>query len=228
MNMNEIYKQLLVETYTGGIETSPRGKLTRELIAARVKIDPRDNIVTLPGFETNLEYAQAELAWYLSGTNDFRKLCKFSKVWEKYSDDGKTVNSAYGYQMLGNHPDCHGINQLQWVEDELRRDPDSRRCVVNINFPVHKLSKSDVPCTIALQFLVREGELICIAYMRSNDLYYGFRNDVYCFTEMQKMLAKKLEVGIGPYFHVAGSLHLYEKELAKVKEAFITEAKLKC
>jgi hypothetical protein len=83
-------------------------------------------------------------------------------------------------------------------------------------------------CTIALQFLVREGELICIAYMRSNDLYYGFRNDVYCFTEMQKMLAKKLEVGIGPYFHIAGSLHLYEKELQKVKAAFGLEDKRRC
>jgi len=221
MSLNDTYRALLIAATTNGIETSPRGMLTRELIAARVEIDPNDNIITLPGFETNLEYAKAELEWYLSGTNKFKALGKFSKVWEKFSDDGETVNSAYGYQIYGNHP-AVGIDQMKWVEDELRKDPDSRRAVVNINLPSHKDHHSkDLPCTIALEYLIRGGKLHAITYMRSNDIYFGFRNDIYCFTELQKILAKKLGIEAGTYFHIAGSLHIYKKQMDKVREVLL-------
>ena len=219
-SLNDTYRELLILATTSGNEVSPRGMKTHELITAAIALNPNDNIVTLKGFETNLEYAQAELAWYLSGTNKFKSLGKFAKVWEKYSEDGETVNSAYGYQMFGNHP-AVGFDQMKWVEDELKRDSNSRRAVVNINLPPHKTEKLDVPCTIALQYLLRNGKLIAITYMRSNDLYFGFRNDVYCFTEMQKIMAKKLGVEAGMYFHIVGSLHIYEPQMQKVKELLI-------
>ena len=73
----------------------------------------------------------------------------------------------------------------------------------------------DLPCTISLQYLIREGALHCIVYMRSNDLWLGFPYDVFCFTAFQTKLAMELGVKLGTYTHIAGSLHLYERNLVQ-------------
>ena len=52
-------------------------------------------------------------------------------------------------------------------------------------------------------------------YMRSNDLWMGFPYDVFQFTCLQTLLAMELDVELGTYTHVAGSLHLYERDYAK-------------
>jgi thymidylate synthase len=47
--------------------------------------------------------------------------------------------------------------------------------------------------------------------MRSNDIWMGFPYDVFSFTAMQCLMAMELGLGIGTYTHIAGSLHLYER-----------------
>jgi thymidylate synthase len=76
-----------------------------------------------------------------------------------------------------------------------------------------------MPCTISLQYLIRDDKLYAITTMRSNDAYLGFRNDLYCFTELQKKMAKELNVELGWYQHQVGSLHLYHDKLDKIIEA---------
>lgn len=51
--------------------------------------------------------------------------------------------------------------------------------------------------------------------MRSNDLWFGFCNDQYCFSKLQEMVSKRLNIGIGWYYHFANDLHLYEKHFNK-------------
>ena len=219
---DDVYKSLLIEAYTHGLKSSPRGQETRELIAKRIALDPNDNIITLPGFKTALKYAKKELEWYMSGSNKIADMGEFSHVWEKYSDDGVTANSAYGYQIFGNHPDVR-VNQWEWVVSKLTADRDSRQCFININLPSHKERPTkDLCCTIGIQYFIRENKLHSITYIRSNDIYYGFRNDIYCFCEMQKLMAKRLSIEVGTYFHVAGSLHLYQPQFEKVEELIKT------
>jgi thymidylate synthase len=190
----------------------------RELIAQTIEINPNDNIITLKGYETNLEYAQEEFNWYLSGTNKIAYSPKIFKIWCKYSDDGIHARSAYGHKIFST-PCQDAINQWDWIIDELQRDSDTRRAIININSIEDKnhISK-DIPCTIALQYFIRQQKLFAITYMRSNDAYYGFRNDVYCFCELQKLLAQKLNITTGAYFHVVGSLHLYESTIDMLKK----------
>jgi thymidylate synthase len=215
---NDVYAKLLIKAYTTGLQSFPRGQETRELIAARVVLDPKDNIITLPGFKTDLKYAKKELEWYYSGSNRIVDMGEYAKVWEKFSDDGVTVNSAYGYQIFGHHPDVR-MDQWKWVVNKLKDDKDSRQCVININLPAHKEKPTkDMCCTLALQYFVRDSKLHSITYIRSNDIYFGFRNDIYCFCEFQKKMARELELKVGSYVHVAGSLHLYQPQFKKVED----------
>lgn len=214
MTLNDLYKKTLENIWINGKESSPRSMKIKELMAHTLVLDnPKDNIITIPEFETNLNYAKEELEWYKSGRNDIKFSPLIKKVWEKYSDDKKTVNSAYGFYMFNNK-----FKQWDWIKNKLKEDLDTRQAVININQFYHKndLTK-DFPCTIYCQVLVRDKKLNWITNMRSNDIYLGFRNDLYCFTELQQKLAKELNLELGSYYHFASSLHLYEQQFEKVK-----------
>ena len=227
ISINEIYKKLLIDIYTNGETRMPRGMECKELRPGIVTLENSlDNIITLPGFETNLEYAKEELRWYLNGTGDINFSPLIKRVWEKFSDDGQTVNSNYGERIFGRHSKI-SLNQFEWVIQKLKDDPDSRQAVININswFDKEKPTK-DFPCTLNIQYFIVNNSLESIVYMRSNDIYLGFRNDVYCFTEIQKLLAEKLGVKPGKYYHIAGSMHLYKAQYHKV-EKLLNEEKNK-
>ena len=207
-------------------EVKPRDMKVKELLCYTMKLDAKYKLIELPGFETNENYAHEELSWYLAATNriDFSPLIE--KTWKKFSDDGLTVNSAYGHRIFGSH-ELIKINQWQWVKDKLCEDRDSRQAIINLNSAFDKEKKTkDFICTIALQFFIRNNSLNMITYMRSQDIYYGTRNDIYCFMSMQEMMAKELDVSLGNYYHVCGSLHIYEKHFKKI-EKLLKDIKIK-
>ena len=74
---------------------------------------------------------------------------------------------------------------------------------------------NDLNCTVCLQFIVRDEKLYCTTYMRSNDLWLGFPYDVFQFTCIQIRMAMELGLDIGSYTHIAGSLHIYERDFEK-------------
>ena len=217
--LNKIYIKILKDIWNNGIEVNPRGMKTKELLSySFILKNPKNRIITIENFETNTNYAEIEYQWYLSGKNtiDFHPLLK--KIWNKYSDDGITVNSAYGYQIFGNDKKVN-INQWEWIKEELRKDSNSRRCIININLPHFKNHDSkDIPCTCYFQILVRNNKLHWITTMRSQDIFLGFRNDIYCFTRLQEKLSEELNISLGNYYHFVGSIHLYENQFEKVKQ----------
>lgn len=219
MSLNDIYKKALKDLMINGHYVKPRGIPAKEILGYRFELDdPTDNVITLKGFETNVAYAAEELKWYLSGSNRIDFSPRIKRVWKQYSDDGTTANSAYGFYLFKQHP----LSQWKWCLDKLRHDRDSRQAVININQPYHKYGRfkgatADFPCTMYVQLLIRDGKLVWITNIRSNDIYLGFRNDVYCFTELQKIAAQHLDCGVGQYLHFAGSLHLYAAQFEKVR-----------
>lgn len=217
MKIDDIYMDMLYDLYHNGSLVSARGMKAYEVLAYKLLLDPKDNIIKLPGFETNMEYAAQELAWYYSGDPSINYSPLIKRIWEKYSDDGITVNSNYGERIYGKHPQIK-IDQWGWVKKKLTKDPETRQAVININTYFDKYRETkDFPCTISMQFFNRGNCLDMIVYMRSNDAYYGFRNDIYCFSELQKLMAKELNIDAGRYWHIAGSMHLYEKDWPKVE-----------
>ena len=216
--INEIYLDTIKKIWFHGNEVSPRGLKCKELLGEKIVIDNiTDNIITLEELKTNVKYAEEEFKWYLSGTNRIDWSPLIEKVWKKYSPDGETANSAYGYRIFGN--DQIAIDQWEWCIEQLRKDPDTRQALININNAYDKNLEKDIPCTISLQFLLRDNRLHMICNMRSSDIYFGFRNDLYCFTRLQQAMADELGVEYGKYIQIAGSLHMYEKDYEKIKKS---------
>jgi thymidylate synthase len=164
-------------------------------------------------------YICGELLWYVLGRNDVAFINKFAGLWGRISDDGKTSYSAYGDIVFKRH----GFNQVEKIIQLLCNDPESRRAVINFNVPNERVIETkDEICTIALQFLIRDGKLHCIGIMRSNDVWYGLPYDVIFFTELTKYIARRLNIPYGTYTHDVISLHVYErnyKDIINLTEA---------
>lgn len=185
------------------------GEVHGEVINAITEIlDPTKNILNSDVRKLSMRYAIGELLWYLSGNNSLKEIQKYTKNWDRMSDDGKTVNSNYGY-CIKNKFD---FDQWEYVKNLLKKDPNTRQAVIHIKTADNKESK-DVNCTVCLQFLIRCDKLYLTVYMRSNDIWLGFPYDVFQFTCMQILMSMELGVGLGTYTHVAGSLHLYARDL---------------
>ena len=175
--------------------------------------DPTNNMIRAPWRKWKHKYAEAEWRWYWSGDRSIEKLGelygKIPAIWKRMADDHGNVNSNYGHQWNRN-------SQLDYVIEKLRRDPNTRQATVSIyDGKEHSLYSRDTPCTYAIQFTVVNDKLNMCVTMRSNDLWYGFCNDQYCFSELHKIVAEETHYDVGSYYHFAHNLHLYEKDLGK-------------
>lgn len=192
------------------------GDVIGEIINAVTIIeDPTRNIMKNTIRNLPMRYCIGELLWYLSGNNSLSAIQKYSKNWDRMSDDGETVNSNYGALIQWEH----GFNQLTMCEEILRKDPTSRQAVIHLKPARDIISEptKDLPCTVCLQYIIRQNKLYATTYMRSNDLWMGFPYDVFQFTCLQILLAMRLNIDLGTYTHIAGSLHLYERNYKEKK-----------
>ena len=203
------YRQCLEEILGRGAFAAPRDLPTREVLHCSFALsDPRARTLNVRQYSTS--YCIAEALWYLLGRNDAQWIERYAAFWRKIAKPDGSCTSAYGFKVLP---------QLNRVVEELRESPSSRRAVVNILLPTDHDNPLDVPCTIALQYLVRDGRLHAQTYMRSCDVVWGLPYDVFSFTVFQELVAGLLGLPLGNYVHTATSLHLYERHGARASNA---------
>ncbi|MFC9702359.1 thymidylate synthase [Streptomyces sp. NPDC056943] len=205
---------------------APRGHASREQLGVRFRLARADQRVPfVPARRLNIVFNFAEALWYLAGRDDLDFIAYYAPSIRNYSADGsRLTGTAYGRALFGaaeGRPD-------QWpsVVETLREDPDSKRAVIQI-FRGEELQvpgNPDVSCTLGLQFLLREGALHGVGFMRANDVYRGMTSDVFSFTFLQEMLARELGVPVGSYVHQVGSLHLYDPDHARALEVLADPA----
>lgn len=212
------YYAVMEQIMLYGEESSPRGQKIKELRGMHLEItNPRKRLIFNGQRDLNLFFNMGECLWYLSGSNDVEQVSFYNKAWRKYSDDGKTLNSAYGNRIFGNESRV-GFDQWKTIIELLRRDPDSRQAIIHIHLPKDLFESSkDVPCTLHFQFFIRGGKLEMHTTMRSNDIIWGSTYDIFSFTMFQELIALELGIPMGGYHHHVGSWHIYDyhEELCK-------------
>ena len=203
------YVDVVETVLRDGRTTSPRGQVTTELLDVIIEVeDPYDVLPVGVGRKLNLGIAAYEAAQLVAGVSEPDVITKIAPQFERYMDNG-AFWGAYG-RRVG--------DQLEAVVRKLSEDPDSRQAVVTLWNPDmdNTPGKSDYPCTVMFQFLIRDGELIMHTTMRSNDVWLGLAYDAFMFTQCQITIAGALGVPVGSYHHHAVSLHLYERDVPKV------------
>ena len=207
-NANEAYELLLNQTIEHGEDFDD----TKAIFNCGFYImNPQKNHITNKERKWSLKYAEAEWQWYLSGDPSISKLGelygKIPPIWEKMADSLGNVRSNYGWQWKRNA-------QIDYVTAKLKTNPKTRHAAISIfdgkEFDTYR---NDTPCTYAVQFTIINDKLCMSVYMRSNDIWYGFCNDQYQFSSLQKMVADRLNLEIGWYYHHAHNMHLYNNKL---------------
>ena len=176
--------------------------------------NPMNNHISCEQRNWKQDYAEAEWQWYLSGDRNTKKLGelygKVPEIWKRMADGKGNVNSNYGWQWERN-------NQLDKIIKLLSDNPKTRQAAISIyDAKEIKSYKYDTPCTYAIQFTILDNKLNMCVTMRSNDLWYGFCNDQYCFSKLQKLVADETGWPVGTYFHFAHNLHLYNNIIKKL------------
>jgi len=207
-NANEAYEYLHDRIIQDGVEFAN----TKALFNVGFYItDPLDNKIINRERNWKQEYAEAEWQWYLSGNNNIAELGrlygKTPEIWKRMADDKGNVNSNYGWQWKRNA-------QLDMVIEMLKQNKETRQAAISI-YDGKEITDyaHDTPCTYAVQFTVIHDRLDMCVTMRSNDLWYGFCNDQYCFSMLQGLVAHELNVEPGVYYHFAHNMHLYNDKI---------------
>lgn len=190
-----------------GLESSPRRNPTLELLNDSFgPIWTGYPAIAAPARKLNYAFMYAEAAWIMSGRNDLDFIAKYCNNIRQYSDNGKTMTGAYG---------PHVVSQYKYVVKTLVEDPHSRQAVMTIWTPRPERSR-DIPCTVSLQFFVRDKHLYAIVNMRSNDVWLGLPYDFFVFWHIARGIIAELQQVV-MYLHSvpivvinAGSRHLYK------------------
>jgi thymidylate synthase len=168
-----------------------------------------------------------ESMWMLNGNNDVATIGYYAKQMLQYTDDGETLNGAYGFRWR-NH---FGYDQLDAVIAELRKNPGSRRCVIsmwdgkgedvehesgigmyNEYKPSDLLNQTskDLPCNTAVYVDICQGKLNITVTNRSNDMIWGaYGANAVHYAFLHEYLANKIGVEVGNYYQVSNNLHIY-------------------
>ena len=209
-NADSAFSYFLNEIRCNGVEFGD----TKALFNVGFTIEhPTDMMILNGERQWNREYADAEWQWYLSGDCNISKLGeiygKIPPIWKRMADEDGNVNSNYGWQWQRNH-------QLDNIVAMLESNPDTRQAAISI-YDAKEIDdgcyQNDTPCTYAVQFTILNNKLNMAVVMRSNDLWFGFCNDQYCFASLQILVAYELGIECGEYYHYAHNLHLYNNKL---------------
>lgn len=210
-NVSEAWLKIINHIDIHGDILSPRGQEVKEVRNMSVQIrNPKKRIITNPIRKMSLPFAFGELLWYISGRNDLSMMQYYSSRMKSFSDDGETLNSAYGHRIFGKHKDI-GFDQWNHAYHKLMEDIDTRQAIIHLHTPNQKKTKDEV-CTLSLQFLIRNNKLDMVTNMRSNDIIWGFTYDIFAFTSLQELMANQLGMDVGIYYHNVASMHIYKKD----------------
>ena len=221
MRANTVWLNNLSKVLSEGAEIDPRGLRTREIIAHTSVVDMTRPVVTHLGREMGFKFLAAEAHWILSGDNRVETIRPYANI-AQFSDDGYRFQGAYGPKVS---------EQLRYVCETLSLDPGSRQAVLTV-WRENPRQSRDIPCTISLQFIIRDNRINCIATMRSSDLWLGWVYDVFNFTMITTWVSLRLRemsdhlptghtfriMELGNLYLTAGSQHLYSKNVMRAED----------
>lgn len=212
----------------GALEQASRagGTLEYPEPVCTVYEQPLERVLFDPVRDANPFFHLMEALWMLAGRRDTAWLTRFNKRMGEYSDDGEVFNAAYGYrwrQQFELHPTAADAtsDQLSTIVRLLKRDPDSRRAVLQIWDAEADLAvaSKDLACNTQAMFKVRGGKLNMTVSNRSNDIVWGcYGANVVHFSMLIEYMAARIGVAPGAYRQVSDSYHAYVDTWPKISE----------
>lgn len=204
----------LKEIINKGQISNPRGLRIKELINSSICIDMNYPIITIPERKLGYKFMLREAWWIMDGRNSVDTITNYSKAISSFSNDGFHFDGAYGPRV---------VDQIRYIVDSLAEDINTRQAVLTI-WRANPRASKDIPCTVSIQWLIRDGYICCIDNMRSSDIWLGVPYDIFNFTMLTGYILLLLKergiynLKLGNLYLNAGSQHLYENNWEKANQ----------
>jgi thymidylate synthase len=156
-----------------------------------------------------------ELLWFLAGDTNIAYLkANGVSIWDEWADAEGELGPVYGRQWRSwAKPDGGTVDQIRWLLDEIKRNPDSRRLVITAWNPADLDKMALAPCHCLFQFYVVEGKLSCQLYQRSADIFLGVPFNIASYALLTHMVAQVCGFEVGDFVHSFGDAHVYSNHL---------------
>lgn len=215
------YLDLLSHTLEhGAIKSDRTGTGTRSVFGYQRRFDLAQGFPLVTTKKLHLKSIVHELLWFLSGDTNVAYLQKNGvRIWNEWADENGDLGPVYGKQWrTWRGADGRVHDQISWLVDEIRRNPDSRRLVVSA-WNVGELDDMALmPCHCLFQFYVVNGKLSCQLYQRSLDVFIGAPFNFSSYALLTHMIAQVCGLEVGDFVHTIGDAHLYSNHLDQARE----------
>lgn len=214
------YLDLMRSVLEEGVEKGDRtGTGTRSIFGQQVRFDLAAGFPLLTTKKLHLKSIIYELLWFLRGETNVAYLQEHGvRIWNEWADEAGELGPVYGAQWRSwPNPDGEAIDQIAWVLEEIRRNPDSRRMIVSAWNPAALDKMALPPCHLLFQFYVAEGRLSCQLYQRSADIFLGLPFNIASYALLLRMMAQVSELEAGDLIMSLGDVHLYSNHFEQAR-----------
>jgi thymidylate synthase len=239
------YLDTLQYILDNGQDVSDRtGVGTRSVFGYQMRFDLNKGFPAVTTKKLAWKSVVGELLWFLEGSTDERRLAEITfeadrselndknTIWTanadnqgvalgyENSDTVKELGPVYGYQWR-NFDGCQqldGVDQIEWLINEIKENPDSRRLILSAWNPNQISQMALPPCHTLAQFRVMNGKLSCQLYQRSADMFLGVPFNIASYSLLTHMLAQICGLEVGEFVWTGGDCHIYQNHFEQVKE----------
>ena len=214
------YHTLLQHILDHGAKKSDRtGTGTLSVFGYQMRFDLQEGFPLLTTKKLHTKSIIHELLWFLKGETNIKYLKDNGvSIWDEWADENGNLGPIYGYQWRS-WPTADGrhIDQITRLIEQIKKNPDSRRLIVNA-WNVGEIEKMKLPpCHILFQFYVNEGKLSCLLYQRSADVFLGVPFNIASYALLTMMIAQACGLKPGEFVHTLGDTHLYLNHIEQTK-----------
>ena len=221
---------------------------TRSLFGYQMRFDLSAGFPAVTTKKLAWRSVVGELLWFLEGSTDERRLAELTyakdrtelmgrtTIWTANADvQGKDLGytnndfkkelgPVYGYQWRNfggiswARDGAGGFDQIEWLLDEIRTNPDSRRLILSA-WSADQISLMALPpCHAFAQFRVYNGRLNCQMYQRSADAFLGVPFNIASYALLTHIIARECGLAVGDLVHTIGDAHVYHNHVEQVRE----------
>lgn len=214
------YLDLLEHILEKGTKKQDRtGTGTLSVFGYQMRFNLANGFPALTTKKLHLRSIIYELLWFLRGDTNIKYLKDNGvTIWDEWADSEGNLGPVYGYQWRS-WPTTDGrhIDQIANLVDQIKKNPDSRRLIVNA-WNVGEVEKMKLPpCHVLFQFYVSHGKLSCQLYQRSADVFLGVPFNIASYALLTLMLAQVCNLEPGEFIHTFGDAHLYVNHIEQAK-----------
>ena len=235
------YHELLKDILENGVVKGDRtGTGTTSVFGRQVRFDLTKGFPLLTTKKLHFKSIANELIWFLSGNTNVRWLNEHGvSIWNEWATEEGELGPVYGKQWTA-WPTKDGgtINQIDYVVDTLRNNPNSRRILFHGWNPEYLPDESQSPqenarqgrmalppCHLLYQFYVANGKLSSQLYIRSSDSFLGLPYNIASLALLAHMLAQQCDLVAHEIVVSIGDLHAYSNHMAQIQTQLAREVR---